>query len=358
MRKLSLLSLAALPLAASLTVAAATAELRPGILVDPDAGRAYLMRPEGGIEALSLDDGNVIFTSNAGTRPLAAAGGWLVTLAEPSGRGSLDLALINLAEPSRTTTLSWPLPAEVRASPVDGLGTSFQVIARARAASVDLAWTFRWRRTGPLPPEEGEPQSGETQGGLRIDLSGQSVSAHFSSFAAARDDGPVPSTLDAFVTNPPPFGKPVKAGANWAVVETVRLAPGRVRLVLRRGAPGGALLESRTIYEGPAVVQLPSADSRHVLVGALDERNPALYSWSLFSLETGAPAGALGGPYSHAFFSVLAGKNVAYEARAVGKLEGTSRVSLGRALVVARPDGSVVFRRNVRENEFRGPFPP
>ena len=358
MKRLFLLSLAALPLAASLTVAAATAELRPGILVDPDVGRAYVMRPEGGIEAISLVDGSVLFTSVAGTRPLATAGDWLVTLAEPAGRGSLDLALINLTEPTGVVTLSMPLPPDVKASPVDGLGTSFEVIARTRATSVDLAWTYRWRRISPLPPEEDEQQSGETQGGLRIDPSSQTASAVSYEVAAAKDDGSVPSALDSFVANPPEFGKPVKASATWAVVETVKLSPGKVRLVLRRVAPGGALLAAKTIYEGPAIVQLPSSDSRHVLVGALNEQNRALYSWSLFSLETGNPAGVLGGNSSHVFFSVIAGGNVAYEARAEGRMQGTSFVSSGRALVVARPDGSVVIRRDVRENEYRGSFPP
>jgi hypothetical protein len=354
-----LTTLATLTFLSATSLQAATVELRPGILVDAEAGRAYLMRPEGGVEALSLQDGKVLFVSaSGGTRPLAAAGGWLVSLAGPVSPGRLDLAFVSLTEPSRVATLSWPLPVDVRAIPVNGLGRSFEVIARSRGGSLDLAWTARWQRTSPLPPEEGEEQLGETRGGVRVDLASLTASLVTYDEAANNDDGPVPSSLATFVLAPGPFGPPVKAGGTWAVVETVWLTPSRTRLVLRRVGPDGKALEAKTLYEGAAVVQIPSADRRHVLVGAMDERNRARFDWSLFSLETGEPAGLLGGTTSHAAFHVLSGGNVGYETRAEERMKGTTHVESKRGFVVALPDGTVVFRSDVRENEYSGPFPP
>lgn len=358
LRVLRPLRLAALALGVASSLQGATVELRPGILVDTEAGRAYLMCPEGGVEAISLDSGRVLFASPSGTRPLAVAGGWLVTLAEPKGPGSLDLALISLAEPTRVSTLSSPLPPDVRAMTVDGLGRSFEVIARSRGAVLDLAWTARWQRTSPIPPGKGEPQSGRTQGGLRLDLASLNARTVPHEEAASRSDGPVPATLESLTRARSPFGPPVKAGGTWSVVETIRLDRSRVRLVLQRVSREGTPLAARTLFEGDARIQIPSADSRHVLVGALDKRDPARFTWALFSLESGEPAGVLSSSYSHAPFSVLSGGNVAYEARAETGVRGTVVVEARRGLVVARPDGSVVFRRDVRENEFRGPFPP
>ena len=349
---------AALLLGATLPLAAVTVELRPGILVDAAQGRAYVTRPGGGVEALSLESGQTLFTSDAGSRPLAVAGEWLVTLAQPGGPGRLDLALVPLDDPARVVTVTTTIPEDVWAIPVDGPGRRFEVEARARPGVLDLAWTFRWQRTSPIPPQEGEQTSGEAKGGVRISLAARTAEKVSWEEASRSDDGPVPPALSAFGQQPGPFGPPVKAGSTWAVVETIRLSPTTVRLVLRRVAADGTVLAAMTIFEGESVVQLPSPDSRHVLVGSLDERNPARYVWSLFSLETGAPAGVLGGADSHAFFSVLPAGNIAYEGRAEGRLVGPSVVLEKRALVVARPDGSVVFRREVRENEFRGPFAP
>lgn len=348
----------ALLLGAALPLAAATVELRPGILVDAARDRAYVARPGGGVEALSLEAGQTLFTSDAGSRPLAVAGEWLVTLAQSGGPGRLDLALVPLDDPARVVTVTTTIPADVWAIPVDGPGRRFEVAARARTGLLDLAWTYRWHRTSPIPPQEGEPASGETKGGVRISLAARTAETVSWEEASRRDDGPVPPSLSAFGQQPGPFGPPVKAGSTWAVVETIRLSPAAVRLVLRRVAADGTVLAALTLFEGESVALLPSPDARHVLVGSLDGRNPARYVWFLFSLESGAPSGVLGGAESHAFFSVLPAGNIAYEARAEELLKGASAVREKRALVVARPDGSVVFRREVRENEFRGPFAP
>lgn len=349
---------AALLLAAALPLGAATVELRPGILVDAGAGRAYVASPSGGVEALSLSTGQTLFTSTAGTRPLAVAGEWLVTLAEPGGPGRIDLALVPLADPARVVTVTTTVPADVWAVPLDRPGRRFDVVARSRAGALDLAWTYRWHRTSPIPPGEGETPSGQVTGGVRIDLAARTAAPVSFEEASRREEGPVPFALARFEGTPGPFGPPVKAGKTWAVLETVRLSPSSVRLVLRRAGADGKELGARALFEGDAHVQLPSPDSRHVLVGSIDGRDPARYVWSLFSLETGEPAGTLGGTESCAPFAVLPGGTIAYDARAEGRSRGASVVEEKRALVVARPDGSVLFRHEVRESEFRGPYAP
>lgn len=358
MKRSPALAASLLLLVASGPLRAASVELRPGILVDAEADRAYVARPDGGLEALALENGQVVFVTAAAARPLAVAAGWLVCLAEPGGTGSLDLAFVSLAEPTKVQQLSFPVDPGVKASAVDGPGRSFEVVARQRGQALDLAWTARWQKLGPLPPEDGKAPSSETRGGVRIALPSLFASAVPWAEAAARDDGPVPASLAAFASSPGPFGPPVRTGDGWAVVETVRVDETRVRLVLRRATAQGSALAARTLFEGAAVVQLPSTDSRHVLIGARDERSPGRHVWSLFSLETGADAGLLGGTYSHAFFQVLPGGTVAYEARPETRMQGTLLVEEGRALVVARPGGGVVFRRAVRETAFTGPFPP
>src|SRR3954451_11434324 len=62
-------------------------ELRPGIVIDPDRRVAYIMNPEGGIDAVELTGGRRLWTSRAAAKPLALAegGDLLVSQAEPSG---------------------------------------------------------------------------------------------------------------------------------------------------------------------------------------------------------------------------------------------------------------------------------
>src|SRR3954463_16411273 len=90
--------LALLALGSAVTALAAPvdhgASLRDGVLVAPDRGLAYVMRPGGGIDAIDLASGNVRWHSDAAAKPLAISGKRLIAQAESKG-DTLDVVALD-----------------------------------------------------------------------------------------------------------------------------------------------------------------------------------------------------------------------------------------------------------------------
>ena len=60
-------------------------QLSPGVIVDPDRRGAYLMSPQGGIDAVELRDGTPVWHSSDADKPLTVAGTLLIGQAEAPG---------------------------------------------------------------------------------------------------------------------------------------------------------------------------------------------------------------------------------------------------------------------------------
>ena len=85
-----------LPDAAELARSASAFELRPGVVVDPAGGVAYLMRPGGGIEKVSLTSGELLWTTQEAAKPLALFGDLLI--AQVDGTAAADALEIVLLD--------------------------------------------------------------------------------------------------------------------------------------------------------------------------------------------------------------------------------------------------------------------
>jgi hypothetical protein len=49
--------------------------MRPGVVVDPAAGRLYMMNPQGGIDAVEITSGKLLWTTKEAAKPLIAYDG-------------------------------------------------------------------------------------------------------------------------------------------------------------------------------------------------------------------------------------------------------------------------------------------
>ena len=84
MRKLILSTMVvAAAAAAAQPPAGGTVELRPGVVIDPERRVAYVMNPKGGIDAVGLGRGELVWHSDDAARPLASSGDSVVAQAEP-----------------------------------------------------------------------------------------------------------------------------------------------------------------------------------------------------------------------------------------------------------------------------------
>jgi hypothetical protein len=68
----------------------------PGVVVLPDEGALYMMNPEGGIDAVKIASGKLLWTTKAAAEPLAASSGQLLAQGAPNRSRSLPLVFIDI----------------------------------------------------------------------------------------------------------------------------------------------------------------------------------------------------------------------------------------------------------------------
>ena len=117
-------------------------ELLPGVIVAPDRSMAYIMSPEGGIDAVELAEGTVVWSTVQAAKPLALAGKFLIGQAEPSDAGN-ELEIVTLDTQQRGQRVvagTMGLPAGVQVSIDKTLNSSFVASARAMAGEALVSW--------------------------------------------------------------------------------------------------------------------------------------------------------------------------------------------------------------------------
>jgi hypothetical protein len=179
-------------------------ELAPGIVVDLNANRAYVMEPEGGIAALSLARGDKLWSSAAAAKPLTISGNFLVSQGE-SQEGANEIKIVTLDTEDKGRQVlaqTVPLPASVKPSIVRSTARSFIATADVAKGEATVTWEYRQRfvqgrrpehelqsrETGPggaLPPgglrnpqgeaSEGGPNTETSSGAFRLDLKSGAV---------------------------------------------------------------------------------------------------------------------------------------------------------------------------------------
>jgi hypothetical protein len=165
------LALILLPLQAARSQAPVNSfELRPGVVVSLDKNEAYVMKPEGGVAAVGLTQGNELWLSREAAKPLTVSGDLLVSQAEPkAGERALRIVTLNTGAGGRPEVQQdVELPKGVNAMIVETPNRSFRAVARVATGEAAVAWEYaerplRGARMGQevLPDEaQGEPENG------------------------------------------------------------------------------------------------------------------------------------------------------------------------------------------------------
>lgn len=336
--------------------AAPSAELVPGIVVDPAAGALYLAVPGGGIEALDAATGRPLWSSEEAARPLLAVGGRLLAQRE-SGTG-LPLALLNAAGGGLLRRFDAPLPVGVRASVDQSLQADFRLAARASGDGAILEWEYLERDPSGTSPPDGRAFARRDLGSLRLDLESGQAAPPGEDEAAAGE--PLPEPVELLVAAGE-LRPPWRAGAVLAAAQQL-WEPAAGRLVLRRWlATTGEALPEVTLLEGRAVAVLPSADKRHLLVvttRAGEAAGPEPYLWSLHLLATGEAVLERPAARSATPFVLLAGRLIFVEPPSGRRVEGRWEERPRRLRALEAASGVELWQRPVRDPAFRGPVPP
>lgn len=286
--------------------------LRDGVVVDTARSVAYVMHPQGGIQALDLRRGTALWHSAAGERPLALAGNLLVAQARPGDNGELRIVALGVRGGLLASKAEIRMPEGVRAEVAETLTQSFHVTAMPAQDGVLIAWETE--EFSGLPAHR-ESQLGEEP-----------------ATAASRSDRQGTALFDP------------QAGRLATAATAGRIA--RPAVAMSLSAP--SVVENR----------FSSADGRYVLASRLvDDASARPYHWTISDARTGAVLGTLRSEASMAPFAV-AGTRLVHVAPASIQLENGKMVDRPlRIRAVDLATGREAWRREIRDTDWRGPVP-
>jgi hypothetical protein len=299
--------------------------LHEGVVVDAAGGAAYVMSPKGGIEALELATGNVLWKSRDAGKPLLVQNGTLVAQATPDGPGKLVLVALDARRGAMRERVNVPIPASLRANLADGPSQSFRTQAFAAEGSVVVTWTAEDGRSlrGVLPPTE-EATSNDTAAPVNE--------------AAAAKAGP----------------QPLRGAARFD------LGTGQAVAMKYEEALQAQAVSVRTPFNRAAALQqLGSLDGQHIL-SSERSRNSSLatrYRWTITD-KAGATVGTVDAPVSMSPF-VVSGTRLFYVAQPLARKEGNRMIQEPlRLRSLDLQTGAELWNQPVIDSTYRGPFPP
>lgn len=312
-------------LAALVPGTAVAATLHDGVVVDFAKGAAYVASAEGGIDALQLSTGNVIWKTRDAAKPLLVKDGALLAQGRPGPKGELTLVTLDTRQGAAKSRAQVALEG-VRANLKNGPSHTFRAEAfMAADKSVVVTWaaeelTFRGMLPAPedgLAPEKSAAVSAgkgrSLRGAVQVDMTKGSA---------------VPMAFE-------------KAENLRGPALAVRAEGIRVRGV------------------GTTTRELASLDGQHVLKS---ERNPegglwTPYRWTVTD-KAGRVIGTANAPVSLTPF-VVSGTRILYMAMPSVRKEGDKMVEQPLRLVsMDLLSGTDVWTSEVVDSNYRGAFPP
>lgn len=294
------------------------ATLRDGVVVDSLRSVLYLMSPEGGVDAVDVVTGQVLWRTPAAAKPLYLQGVLLVAQGESGegeeSAGELEIVVLHTElEGEVLRRIAVPLPEDVRPAIDDTLGRSFRIRAERRLpVGVIVSWLYVERTVRGVPPGADEDPELRREG----------------AFTVAAGSGQF-TVLDA---------------------EEVAALPG----------PPDLEVPSDERLDNVPGRQFFSSDRGNVLASErlADPRAYRRYRWTIYHRGSGDLVGELRHPASVAPLMV-AGSIFLYETRPV--LRRVDGEWLAEPLMVRAADalsGLEIWALEVRDTEYRGPVPP
>jgi hypothetical protein len=315
--------LALAPIAAQQPGQSSTPGLHDGVVVDPASQMAFVISPEGGIDALDLATGDVRWKSRAAARPLMMVDGLLVAQAAPGARREFVLVALAPAGGAERRRFTVDLPEGVQARVAAGPAEAFKLRTLLAGGAPIVAWAYESRPLRGVAPGREAPALAQEQASL------------------ARTAAAAPETEGAIQVD-------VSAGraVPVAIDPEQPALEARSQLAATAGAAGSR--------------RFASVDERHVLVSepSLDPANwRTPYRWTI-SDANGASLGTFDSSVSMAPFIVL-GTRLFYvaqpESHRAGAVMTTAPLRL-RALDVRA--GTGLWAVPVADTVYRGKMAP
>ena len=300
--------------------------LSSGVIVDQSRGRLYAMTPDGGVRALNIVSGDLIWASKEAAKPIGLANGGLVCQAESSGSvNDVRIVVLDPETGKKIVSTNAGLPQSVAPSVTETRKGNFVASADAFNGDAVVSWQFVRRAQQGLPPR--------TKG----TLPGTGV---------AEDIGP---------------SQPEK-GAFRIDLSTGQISPVSAGDVLPRQPNKSESLHANTKILAPPGRQYLSADGLDVLVSEQKsvKSEPGAFLMTIFDSTTGNPVGSFTSSVPILRFFVI-GSRIIYESkRRFERINNEKDLVEQPRTLIARDlaTGEEMWKVVLRDTEYTGPFPP
>ncbi len=340
-------------------IAASAFEFQPGVIVDPEGAAVYLMNPQGGIDAVDLASGKLLWRTDRASKPLLLHEGRLVAQTEPvPGLHVLRITLLGIRQSTADSRfVDIPLPEDVQASIDDGMESSFKATARMHEGALLLHWQSTHRRmTGPPPGPDQRASDRELTGSVLVEVDTGQIGAIDE--LPAHPELELPVTVARFQAAQAAPGIVRRVNDVLVVVQRTFQA-GKERVGLKRwDAETGDELPEVTLYDGELSFRGVSADDRHLLASRRDASDSSLWEWAIYSLETGQRAAELREDTPAARF-FLSGPVLIHETNVtVRRVAEQELVEPAKLRAIDLATGTEIWSRAIRDTKYRGPYPP
>jgi hypothetical protein len=276
----------------------------PGGVADPEGKTGYLANPQGGIDAVDLARGKLLWDTKAGSTLLAFADNRLIAQAGVEGKGNqIRLVVLDTTNKGKLLLASKPVVFPEWVSVGVTHGRSFSAGARIIKNNLLLTWEARaWYAGGARPTPQIEKAARRHASGVaQIDLKNGRVEM-LSRDKVPPTPGPkLPRELEdvksmQYWTGSSWETKPIIVGQKVAAI-TVENAKGKSALRLKTWDLSSAkVLSDGIVLEGKSLWPQLSADRRYLLVHqALPKESlpKGDYAWWIFSVATGKQVGKI-----------------------------------------------------------------
>jgi hypothetical protein len=313
-----------------------TFEFAQGVIVDGAHAVAYVMNPEGGIDAVALSGGAVLATTMLGEKPLLLQDDTL--LAQAAGKdGVLNLVSLRAKDLEPAFMVDVPLPSGVQASVSDRLGSSFYASARMDDDVVLVHWRSVQRTIGAVPTRE---LGHVSTGFARIDPRNLRL------IASGEGEPSTPGNAEEEIIG----SNAAPRCASSDVVAAIQYD--RDKVALRRWNKAGESLPE-IMFDGELTFQNFSRDCRLLLLSKAANG----WTWHIYAVASGRLLTKIQSSLPSAEFFVW-GNSLIYEAPAVGKLiSGRFTIVLQHRLQAIDFTGKELWARPIRETTYGGPYP-
>jgi hypothetical protein len=333
----------------------------PGGTADAGGRTGYVTNADGGIDAVNLETGTLLWATKEARRPLVAFADRLAAWAPVPGKGHhLRVLVFATADKGKRVLASDPVvfPEWVSVEPT--LGRTFAAHAEVVKGALLLHWEAHASYAGgaPPPPEVIAAAKKDATGTARISVETGKVEMLGPDKGQGAGGPRLPEALQKATSRQYWTGsswetRPLMAGKVVAALDQQVLAGQKQKLTLKRwDLASGKALEPVELLVGKELWPQLQPDGRYVFVHQAlvkEQLPPGDYAWWVFSLETGKQVGKVPFEAGTAGMSVLGPRvyNVA-AGPAKGPRPGGFALTQPRVLrALALPDGKRLWERPI-----------